>query len=524
MTATTPLLIMEINSPDIWRWSFVEYTVRQALRYGFQGIVIHQQSLLARLAAPSARCKPSELINLTLAQEHAILYLQRVGVYCQKHHLQLWLQGEATPDSQELKAKFPEFFLSENNNDAFIHHFFKAVIPHILSALPAVRGLRLSLSTPDVSNEQWKTSLKTLYQGIRQLGRQLILRDYQDKTWPRQMLRTTLDTLPSDVRASIKATELDYRPGFASNPNLLNIQPNRKWLELDLWGLEYGWTLLPCYLLEEIQQRLAWLNQHSGGSPEAITVRIDWEWLPNLTLSDSQNELNLFGLAPLVHEPDVDPRQLVQRWLQQHAPAAARHTLHALGEMITTSHEWSCKTPTLLGRVLQCHSRLPADFEHALHLLHLDTRAANWSQSFQPLMPSDDRELGAQQCQLIELENQRSRFLADVLYGRSLKLLPESGLDEPARRAIADGAVRALKYTHIYSAFTRALTLKLWLRKYGEQADIREQFASAMLAFRQQNGELNAWFALHGDAHPTAFAAMLNPSRIATLITSLDHD
>ncbi|ASG62774.1 hypothetical protein CEW81_04180 [Kluyvera genomosp. 3] len=63
-----------------------------------------------------------------------------MGDYCQKHHLQLWLQGEATPDSQELKAKFPEFFLSENNHDAFIQHFFQHTIPHILAALPAVRA------------------------------------------------------------------------------------------------------------------------------------------------------------------------------------------------------------------------------------------------------------------------------------------------------------------------------------------------------------------------------------------------
>ncbi|HGF0768119.1 TPA: hypothetical protein ACF7ZB_000386 [Kluyvera georgiana] len=524
MTATTPLLFMEINSPDIWRWSFVEYTVGQALRYEFQGIVIHQQSLLARLAPPSRCCKGSELINLTLAQEHAIIYLRRVGDYCQKHHLQLWLQGEATPDSQELKAKFPEFFLSENNHDAFIQHFFQHTIPHILAALPTVRGLRLSLSTPDISNEHWKTSLKTLYQGIRQLGRLLILRDYQDKTWPRQMLRTALETLPDDVRASIKATELDYRPGFASNPNLLNIQSNRKWLELDLWGLEYGWTLLPCYLLEEIQQRLAWLNQHSGGAPEAITVRIDWEWMPDLTLNGSQNELNLFGLAPLIHEPEVNPRHIVHRWLQQQAPTAPQHTLNALGDIVIASHEWSCKTPTLLGRVLQCHSRPPTDLEHTLHLLHLDTRGANWTQSFQPLMPSDDRELGVQQCQLIELENQRSRFLADYLYSRSLKLLPDSGLAEPTRRAIADGAIRALKYTHIYSAFTQALSLKLWLRKYGEQADIRMQLASALRDFRQQNNELEAWFSQHGDAHPSAFATLLNPQRIATLIASLDND
>ncbi len=524
MTTTKPYLLMEINSPEIWRWSFFEKTVSMAQRYGFQGLIIHQQSLLARLAAPSPRCHSAELINLKLVQENALIYLQKAGEYLQQRGLQFWLQGEATPDSHELKAKFPAFFLTENNASDFIDYFFQHSIPQILAALPTVRGLRLSLSTPDISSERWTSALRALYQGIRQQGRQLILRDYQDRTWPRQMLRAALETLPDDVRASVKATELDYRPGFANNPNLLNIHGNRKWLELDLWGLEYGWTLLPCYLLEEIQQRLAWLSQHAGSAPEAISIRIDWEWLPDLALSDSLNELNLFGLSRLINEPDLSPRQIVSHWLQLRASASASsHDLSAIGDIIVASHEWSCKTPTLLGRVLQSHSRLPTDFAHALHLLHLDTRSANWTQSFQPLMPSDDPDLGYQQRQLIELETQRSRFLADYMYSRSLKLLPDSPLADDTRQAISGSVVRALKYTQIYSAFTQALALKLWLRKYGEQADIRSQLSAALREFSRQNRELAAWFEQHGAQHPLAFETLLNPQRIAALISSLQH-
>ena len=50
------------------------------------------------------------------------------------------------------------------------------------------------------------------------------------------------------------------------------------------------------------------------------------------------------------------------------------------------------------------------------------------------------------------------------------------------------------------------------------------QFASALRDFRQQNNELEAWFSQHGGEHPSAFATLLNPQRIATLIASLDND
>lgn len=527
MTAT-PYLLLEINSPEIWHWSFFVKKVQTAQQYGFQGIIINQQSLFARLASFSPQCRTTEHINLTLARESAIFYLRRVGEYCVQHHLQLWLQGEATPDSQELKAKFPEFFYSEspqNDKSDFIQHFFQFSLPQILSDLPDVRGLRLSLSTSDISDERWKSSLQTLYQGIRLLGRQLVLRDYQDKTWPRHMLRDTLEALPSDVRASIKATELDYRPGFANNLNLLNIQGRRKWLELDLWGLEYGWTLLPCYLLEEIQQRLLWLSQYPDCYPEAISVRIDWEWLPDLALSDSLNELNLFGLSHLILNAKCSPRQIVEQWLQQHATVSLRpESSTAISDIIIASHEWSCKTPNLLGRIIQCHSQLPVDFEHALHLLHLDTRSANWAQSFQPLMPADDPELGEQQYQLIQLESQRSHYLANYMHSRSLKLLPESSLDEEIQQTISASATRALKYTHIYNAFTQAFTLKLFMRKYGKKSDTHSQFIAALHDFNQQNNALKDWLNQNSAQHPCGFETLLNPERISRLIASLKHD
>lgn len=83
-----------------------------------------------------------------------------------------------------------------------------------------------------------------------------------------------LDVLPNDVRASVKATELNYRHGFANNPTLTRLSGSRKWVEFDLWGIECGWTLLPCCLLDELQERLHWASQTLGDELEAITARL----------------------------------------------------------------------------------------------------------------------------------------------------------------------------------------------------------------------------------------------------------
>lgn len=526
MNTAVPQLLLEINSPDIWHWPFFLEMAQVAREYRFQGIVINQQTLLAQLAAPSPRCRPTDIINLSLSRDHALRHLQKIGEYCERHHLQLWLQGEATPDSPSLKMKFPEFFLADNDTSAFIAWFFSESIPQILSVLPAVRGLRLSLATPDIPDADWQASLKALYRGVRATGRQLVLRDYRDTTWPRHMLRDALSGLPVDVRASLKATELAYRPGFAGNPNLLSLPTGHNWLELDLWGLDYGWSLLPCYLLEEFRQRLLWLSQHPGCYPETITVRINWEWLPELQLSASVNALNLYGLAHLIQDLSAPTEHIVHQWLQHQAESVLPGPeLEALSNILTTSYEWSCKTPNLLGRVLQCRSQLPLNLEHALALLHLDTRNANWAQSFQPLLPGDDTALGQQQCELIGLENERITFLAERMYSRALRLLTDSALPEPARLRFAGSMVRAQKYSQLFTAFKHALVLKLRLRKYGQnQPDVQALFRQALGDFRLCNQSLETWLQRHGAQHPLAFASLLNTQQISGLIHSLEHD
>ena len=527
MMSAAPLLLLEVNSAKIWDWHYFLRIAALLKAHPFNGLIIHQQSLLADLVAPSPGCRTGEIRPLMHRRDNALLYLQKIGRYCDEHHLQLWLQGEAIPDCGELKTKFPEFFLTDPHGDdaRFTDWLYGHALPDLLQALPSVRGLRLSLSSPDMRDEEWTASLNLLYQSVRRQGRQLILRDYRDKTWPRHMLKTALDALPADVRASVKATELDYRPGFANNPNLLTLADYPKWLEFDLWGIEYGWTLLPCYLLEEFHQRMQWIAGLEGAPPEAITLRLNWEWIPDLELTDSLNEINLFGLSRLVRDPHSTPALLRSAWLQNHASRPLPlHIDTQFSNLLAASYEWSCKTPTLLGRVLKSHSQPPWNFQQALHLLHLDTRSANWVQAFQPLMPADDPELGTQQFQLIELERQQTLFLAGHMQTLAQQLQAHDILSPALTRRITDATTRALWYTRAFSAVTQGIVLRIWIRKYGAQPGIQQQLDDALTRLRSLSRELEAWFAADGQHHPYTFQTLLNPARLSELARSLEEE
>lgn len=527
MMSAAPLLLLEVNTAKIWDWPCFLRIAALLKAHSFNGLIIHQQTLLADLVAPSPGCRAGDIRPLIHRRDNALLYLQKIGRYCDEQHLQLWLQGEAVPECSELKAKFPEFFLADTRSDdaRFTDWLFGQAIPDLLQALPSVRGLRLSLSSSEMSDNAWTGTLHQLYQSVRRQGRQLVLRDYRDKTWPRHMLKTALDALPADVCASIKATELDYRPGFANNPNLTTLAGYRKWLEFDLWGIEYGWTLLPCYLLEEFHQRLQWIGGLDDAPPEAITLRLNWEWIPDLELTESLNEINLFGLARLVRDPHSTPDLLAKVWLQKQSTQPLPLTVVTqFSNLLAASYEWSCKTPTLLGRVLQSHSQPPWNLQQALHLLHLDTRSANWVQAFQPLMPADDPDLGAQQFQLIELERQQTLFLAGHMQTLAQQLQAHSFLCPMLTQRIIDGTTRALWYTRVFSAVTRSIVLRIWLRKYGAQPGIQQQLTDALQALRHLSRELDAWFATDGQHHPYIFQTLLNPVRLLELARSLEED
>jgi hypothetical protein len=124
-------------------------------------------------------------------------------------------------------------------------------------------------------------SLRQVWRQLRGAGKKLILRDFIDDSWPRQQLSGVLATLPHDVRASIKATELDYHPGFANHPHIVTLPDHKKWIEYDLFGIGYGWTALPCWLADEISGRLSWAIGATDNSVEAITCRVSWQWLPD---------------------------------------------------------------------------------------------------------------------------------------------------------------------------------------------------------------------------------------------------
>lgn len=517
-----PHQLMELNSTFIWHWPWFIQGVISAKQHGFTGIILHQQELLSILATPSPLSQKLNVENLIHQQNYALHYLKRVDRYLAENNLSFWLQGEAAPNDDIIKRKFPELTFDEKHAPDFWHPFYAAILHPLLQALPHLGGLILSLTTPDFQTSRWQQSLHDVWSLLRAQGKKLILRDFIDNSWPRQQLSGILATLPDDVRASVKATELDYHPGFANHPNIATLPGHKKWIEYDLFGIGYGWSALPCYLADEIGGRLSWALSATENEIEAITSRVSWQWLPDSRVMDSVNAINLFGLSAANHAADAALPATFERWAEHHQFGfRALADKHQLSAILHASYDWLCKTPNFLGRRLHYQSQIPESIAQAQQLLHTDTRSANWLHAWQPLMPADDPALGKEQRERVALEKEAACFLASRTLHNLRELMPRMTCPDDTLAILLAAWRSAEIYSQMFSHVAAAVTDVVWLDHYGPQslpADILKQHQQRLLHF---SDTLDRWLTDPPASSPLFLPLLLSPARLERFARSL---
>ncbi|WP_318356136.1 hypothetical protein [Enterobacter sp.] len=511
-----PHQLMELNSTFIWHWPWFVQGVASAKQHGFTGIILHQQELLSILATPSPLSTRLNVENLIHQQNYAVQYLKRVSLYLQEQQLTFWLQGEAAPSDDIIKRKFPEFAFDEKSAPDFWPHFYATILTSLLPALPHFGGLILSLTTPSFQTSGWQQGLRQVWSMLRAQGKKLILRDFIDHSWPRQQLSSVLSQLPDDVRASIKATELDYHPGFANHPHIATLPGHKKWIEYDLWGTGYGWTILPCYLGDEISGRLSWALSVTDNEVEAITSRVTWQWLPDSRVTESANAINLTGLTA-ANQPSLS---VFDTWSEQHGLRFRQHAdKQRLAALLHSSYDWLCKTPNLLGRRLHYQSQVPLSLAQAQQLLHMDTRSANWMQAYQPLMPADDRALGEEQRQLITLEKETACFLAAHAVQSLRELAPRIVCADDTLEVLLAAWRNAEIYSQMFSRVSAAVSDLTWGDHYGEP--VREVALRHQQVLLRYADTLARWVDAPPPGSPLFLPLLLSPERLSDFARSL---
>lgn len=522
---TVPHQLLELNISVTDNRESIRQYVAAAKKFGYTGIVIHLQELFSILATPSPHAPRLQVENLIHEKNYTLQCLKIYSTELQKNDLTFWLQGESVPHDDILRRKFPEFDIDNVLIKDFWDMFYHSVIQSVLENIPWINGFIFSLTMPEAHQEKWIEALNQVWRTLRRHGKTLILRDFIDAGWPRQQLLSVITHLSTDVRASIKATELDFHPGFANHPHIAMLPGHKKWIEYDLWGTGYGWSLLPCYLMNDIQQRFNWAMSLDGEGVEAITTRICWKWLPGRTTLESVNIINMLGIAHINTQCEDLSGAVETDWLHLSGMSFKRQAdRQQFFSSLRASYQWLTATPNVLGRRLHYQSQIPDSLFHARQLLHMDTRSANWAQSFQPFLPADDRQCGLEQRNLVALEKEKAAFLANTEL-QKLRLMQPDVTDPFGyfHRALEAWQIATL-YGEMFRAVALATTDAIWLEQYGDDSLPASTLSHHQQVLRKLADKLDTFLA--GELAPgnTALPLLLSPERLVCFADSFTKD
>ncbi|TKU70042.1 MULTISPECIES: hypothetical protein [Citrobacter] len=526
MQASVPLRLLEVNSSLIWHWPYLQSVITVMIRDQFNGLVINQQNLFSLLVSPSKYCQHGRENLLREHQEH-LLYLQRLCRYCRTSGIRVWLQGEALPRDGKIQEKYPEYALIDNSNadEIFWKNFYQYDLYEALDTLPGIDGVIVNLPRHQPYKANWVSTLPYLYKTLRTLGKKMVLRDYMEDEAASWQLVNALQVLPQDVRVSIKAVAQGYRPGFVNNPLLTQLDGRIKWIEFDMWGLEYGWTLLPCYLLEEIQGRLSWVESMVGEDLEAITGRLNWEWISNSSLINSVNSVNLHGLAMFGREIFMTEKQAFHCWLTdmlEHKVGTIEVNL--FHQLYICSYEWMRKTPYILGHVLHHYSQVPDSYALAVKQLQLHVRKSD-DYALSTLFPVNDPDSGREQFQQLVLEKERALFLAQDSRNRLYHIIHSVAMSNEKRELFKRVWERVPWYTEMFNRVSRSVAMKMMVDNYGHQSGISLfELTKEINELRILATRLSEWMDREEQQQPHYLAMLFDPARLISLADSLTEN
>ena len=80
-------------------------------------------------------------------------------------------------------------------------------------------------------------------------------------------------------------------------------------------GEYFGFGVLPCSLIEDIRHRIKYALAHGA---KGFTARVDWEALPNHSVFDTINALNVYACAMLSLDSDLPAKDLYEAWLSDY--------------------------------------------------------------------------------------------------------------------------------------------------------------------------------------------------------------
>lgn len=529
---------VELHGHTMWRWDAIERLLGYMNEQGFNSLFLHQNDLLNRLVHFRKHYPPT-LEDLHQKKKlNNIFYFRRIAQKARELGIQLFLEVKELEYEDQILQFHPEVYSAPGvvcPSHPFWEEFLAAKVDEVVENVPEIRGIVFTFSSPESRlwvahspGEDWEEHkpcrcdcqrcreldriewysqmLRSAYGPLVAAGKKMIVREFSYGPEEQHRIIQAIESLPDDVIVGIKNTPHDFWPTFPNNPAIGRTGNHPQWIEFDAWGELHGWSVVPCYRLEEYADRLRYAAAQGA---EGFWCRVDWEIISEAWVLDTLNEINLYGMARLGRNLVESPRQILADWLVERFGVASLSPLvDELCELLQGTLEVIKKALYVRGHVFSRHSLLPLSVKQAWWSMAGQDSLASWEPERASDLAFTPENLGR-----IFAEKDKALALARKLSAQAQELAMREDMPLRLRQTL----VQAFEPLELYvQGFQRATRAVFWTEYLSKKAACTKEELALAQRYVEELKELAEQMRDYVDWQPNKphyFYLFLDPTR-----------
>lgn len=404
---------LELNNQAFWSWEKACELIEYAVAHEFNTVIVGQVDLFDKLVSPKGYTPHHYNDRLSSQQRARCVYLNRLGLLCQRKGLRFYLQAKEFSFPTDLLLAHPHLFDAVRGvrfDVDFWCGYLADKVALICQRIPALSGLLIAISNTDgllpVSRPNWELSAQesdpmsdarsmllysrcfnALAWAMQSKNKHLVLRVFPAGNHDLDNVLAAIRPLPESVSVSIKLTPERFWPSFPNHPALLAVREREVWVDIDLVGEEVGWGIFPFPRINELQGRLLWCR--SNPAIRGVVCKTSWEGVDNHWIIGTLSECNLVACSRmLVSEGSpYTELQLLMYWLdERYGWRPETEVIAAFAALMEQGGQVLYQAIYVRDHVFHRHSQVPESYGQAVWSLYGQLNRNHW-------LPGSERDI-----------------------------------------------------------------------------------------------------------------------------------
>lgn len=543
---------LELNNQAYWNWDKACELVEYAVAHQFNTVIVGQVDLFDKLVSPKGYTPHHYNDRLSSQQRARCVYLNRLGLLCQRKGLRFYLQAKEFSFPTDLLLAHPHLF-DAGRGVRFDVDFWSGYLADkaalICQRIPALSGLLVAISNTDgllpVSRPNWELSAQdddkgsdersvslysrcfnALARAVQNENKHLVLRVFPAGNHDLDNVLEAIRPLPQSVSVSIKLTPERFWPSFPSHPALLAVREREVWVDIDLVGEEVGWGIFPFPRINELQGRLLWCR--SNPAIRGAVCKTSWEGVDNHWIIGTLSECNLVACSRMLVSDGthLTQSQLLMHWLdERYGWRPEADVFGAFASLMEQGGQVLYQAIYVRDHVFHRHSQVPESYGQAVWSLYGQLNRNHW-------LPGSERDITFSAAELensaaclsrIAREKDEARDAAVALREQALRFAETAAFPWALKSRWLEEWQGFALYCQLFLHAQKAFFTLRFAREVENSWSMREISLINIQELYRCAAEMEDYCAKHADASP-GLHVLFDATRVRALADSLSEE